>query len=129
MIQDLPGTDNCINYVWQKFGVMHQRTAAGVAAAAQKKLTNLEIMGSANKRPPPLHQQDRDDFTIMEHPEDLAGGPPTTQEQQQHHHHHHHAAEIEVPRPRPVSATTAAVVAREPIRLIQVRQSSSTADT
>ncbi|KAI9323772.1 F/Y rich C-terminus-domain-containing protein [Dichotomocladium elegans] len=53
MIQDLPGAENCINYVWQKFGEMHQRTAAGVAAAAQKKLTNLEIMGSANKRPPP----------------------------------------------------------------------------
>ncbi|CAO3647478.1 unnamed protein product [Cunninghamella blakesleeana] len=55
MIQDLPGADQCLNYVWQKFGVMHQRTAAGVAAAAQKKLANLEIMGSANKRaPPPL---------------------------------------------------------------------------
>ncbi|KAI8344082.1 F/Y rich C-terminus-domain-containing protein [Chlamydoabsidia padenii] len=53
MIQDLPGADQCLNYVWQKFGVMHQRTAAGVAAAAQKKLTNLEIMGSANKRAPP----------------------------------------------------------------------------
>ncbi|KAG0166251.1 hypothetical protein DFQ28_001471 [Apophysomyces sp. BC1034] len=53
MIQDLPGADQCLNYVWQKFGVMHQRTAAGVAAAAQKKLTNLEIMGSANKKPPP----------------------------------------------------------------------------
>ncbi|KAF7725665.1 hypothetical protein EC973_009472 [Apophysomyces ossiformis] len=52
MIQDLPGADQCLNYVWQKFGVMHQRTAAGVAAAAQKKLTNLEIMGSANKKPP-----------------------------------------------------------------------------
>ncbi|KAI7859565.1 F/Y rich C-terminus-domain-containing protein [Circinella umbellata] len=129
MIQDLPGTENCINYVWQKFGVMHQRTAAGVAAAAQKKLTNLEIMGSANKRPPPLHQQDRDDFTIMEHPEDFINGPLSTQEQRHHHHHqHHHAAEIELPRPQPVS-TTAAVAAQEPIRLIQVRQSSSTADT
>ncbi|ORZ24176.1 F/Y rich C-terminus-domain-containing protein [Absidia repens] len=53
MIQDLPGADQCLNYVWQKFGVMHQRTAAGVAAAAQKKLANLEIMGSANKRAPP----------------------------------------------------------------------------
>ncbi|KAI9009355.1 F/Y rich C-terminus-domain-containing protein [Phycomyces nitens] len=55
MIQDLPGADQCLNYVWQKFGVMHQRTAAGVAAAAQKKLTNLEIMGSANKKPPPTY--------------------------------------------------------------------------
>ncbi|KAI8073864.1 F/Y rich C-terminus-domain-containing protein [Gongronella butleri] len=55
MIQDLPGADQCLNYVWQKFGEMHHRTAAGVAAAAQKKLANLEIMGSANKRaPPPL---------------------------------------------------------------------------
>ncbi|KAI8097631.1 F/Y rich C-terminus-domain-containing protein [Halteromyces radiatus] len=53
MIQDLPGADQCLNYVWQKFGVMQQRTAAGVAAAAQKKLANLEIMGSANKRAPP----------------------------------------------------------------------------
>ncbi|KAI8142940.1 F/Y rich C-terminus-domain-containing protein [Fennellomyces sp. T-0311] len=68
MIQDLPGTENCINYVWQKFGVMHQRTAAGVAAAAQKKLTNLEIMGSANKRPPPL--QEREEFHVMEPPDD-----------------------------------------------------------
>ncbi|KAI7894318.1 F/Y rich C-terminus-domain-containing protein [Mucor mucedo] len=51
MIQDLPGADQCENYVWQKFDVMHQRTAAGVAAAAQKKISNLEIMGSANKKP------------------------------------------------------------------------------
>lgn len=51
MIQDLPNADQCENYVWQKFDVMHQRTAAGVAAAAQKKITNLEIMGSANKKP------------------------------------------------------------------------------
>lgn len=51
MIQDLPNADQCENYVWQKFDVMHQRTAAGVAAAAQKKISNLEIMGSANKKP------------------------------------------------------------------------------
>lgn len=51
MIQDLPDADQCENYVWQKFDVMHQRTAAGVAAAAQKKISNLEIMGSANKKP------------------------------------------------------------------------------
>jgi hypothetical protein len=30
---------------------MHQRTAAGVAAATEKKIANLEIMGSANKKP------------------------------------------------------------------------------
>ncbi|KAJ8660333.1 hypothetical protein O0I10_003790 [Lichtheimia ornata] len=53
MIQDLPGTENCINYVWQQFGEMHQRTAAGVAAAAEKKKINLQMMGSANKRAPP----------------------------------------------------------------------------
>lgn len=52
MIQDLPGAANCINYVWQTFGEMHQKTAAGVAAASLRKLTNLEIMGSANKRAP-----------------------------------------------------------------------------
>lgn len=51
MIQDLPNADQCENYVWQKFDTMHQRTAAGVAAAAQKKIANLEIMGSANKKP------------------------------------------------------------------------------
>ncbi|GAA5817099.1 hypothetical protein MFLAVUS_010639 [Mucor flavus] len=51
MIQDLHNADQCENYVWQKFDVMHKRTAAGVAAAAQKKITNLEIMGSANKKP------------------------------------------------------------------------------
>lgn len=31
---------------------MQERTAAGVAAAAQKKLENLVKMGSANKKPP-----------------------------------------------------------------------------
>ncbi|KAI8372710.1 F/Y rich C-terminus-domain-containing protein [Radiomyces spectabilis] len=68
MIQDLPGADQCQNYVWQKFGVMHQRTAAGVAAAAQKKLTNLEIMGSANKKPPASytgHPQTKEEFHSM----------------------------------------------------------------
>lgn len=48
MIQDLPGTENCINYVWQQFGEMHQRTAAGVAAAAEKKKINLQMMASGD---------------------------------------------------------------------------------
>lgn len=52
MIQDLPNADKCRNYVWQEFEVMQERTAAGVAAAAQKKLENLVKMGSANKKPP-----------------------------------------------------------------------------
>lgn len=53
MIQDLDGARQCKNYVWQEFEIMQSRTAAGVAAAAQKKLSNLEKMGSANKKPPP----------------------------------------------------------------------------
>ncbi|CAO3583029.1 unnamed protein product [Absidia cylindrospora] len=86
MIQDLPGADQCLNYVWQKFGVMHQRTAAGVAAAAQKKLANLEIMGSANKRaPPPIGEGfvlNKDDPTQMvitaTSANDKTPSPPTT---------------------------------------------------
>ncbi|KAI8343716.1 F/Y rich C-terminus-domain-containing protein [Chlamydoabsidia padenii] len=81
MIQDLPGADQCLNYVWQKFGVMQQRTAAGVAAAAQKKLANLEIMGSANKRaPPPLGEG----FVLnkdTDHTNDRKLSLPTTSQQ------------------------------------------------
>lgn len=75
MIQDLPGADKCKNYIWQEFGEMHQRTAAGVAAAAQKKLTNLEIMGSANKRAPSQIQQ-------QQHQEEPA---PASRDQMQYH--------------------------------------------
>ncbi|KAI7869327.1 F/Y rich C-terminus-domain-containing protein [Spinellus fusiger] len=70
MIQDLPRADQCLNYVWQKFDLMQKRTAAGVAATAQKKLNNLEIIGSANKRPPPpkdirIKEKEIDSVTLI----------------------------------------------------------------
>lgn len=77
MIQDLPNADQCENYVWQKFDVMHQRTAAGVAAAAQKKIANLEIMGNANKRPTKAETMDyqHQQLVVNHHGQQGAGHP------------------------------------------------------
>ena len=50
MIQDLPGTQQLKNYVWQNFEEMEPRAAKGVMAAAEKKRDNLEQMGNANRR-------------------------------------------------------------------------------
>ncbi|KAI9483488.1 MAG: F/Y-rich N-terminus-domain-containing protein [Benjaminiella poitrasii] len=50
MIQDLPGTRNLRNYLWQDFEEMEPRAAKGVMAAAEKKRDNLEQMGNANRK-------------------------------------------------------------------------------
>lgn len=78
MIQDLPGAANCINYVWQTFGEMHQKTAAGVAAASLRKLTNLEIMGSANKRAPQDGENDKQEAAAADTQPKIEKEPATT---------------------------------------------------
>lgn len=78
MIQDLPGAANCINYVWQTFGEMHQKTAAGVAAASLRKLTNLEIMGSANKRAPQDGENDKQEEAAADTQPKIEKEPATT---------------------------------------------------
>lgn len=50
MIQDLPGTKDLRNYIWQHFEEMEPKAAKGVMAAAEKKRDNLEQMGNANRK-------------------------------------------------------------------------------
>jgi hypothetical protein len=63
MIQDLPGTRHLKHYVWQEFEEMEPRAAKGVMAAAEKKRDNLELMGSANRRPlSPIKMEESDEL-------------------------------------------------------------------